>query len=260
MSIFGDSKNNWTELPMKDLPDVRTCVYTLCYNEEIILPFFLRHYLSFCDEVVVYDNGSTDGSVKVINSFENTRIVKYNAGELRDDLHVIMKDNIWKEARGRFDFVVVVDADEFIYSPDMKKLLAYCKKTGKTILHPKGYEMVGENDPGKEGMIYDHIKNGIYNSIYDKKAVFDPNSIREINYAPGAHKAVPRGRVKYFRSPDLKLLHYKFLSKERYLKKIRDARQSDENRKHNYGFVLDYPEEYHVKLYEDMLKKAVPVV
>lgn len=244
----------------EELPDVRICVYTFCYNEEKILPFFLRHYLSFCDEVVVYDNGSTDNSAKIINSFKNTRIVKYNPGELRDDLHVVMKNNIWKEARGRFDFVIVVDADEFIYYPDMKKLLAYCKKNGKTVLHQKGYEMVGESDPGSEGMLNDRIKKGVYNRLYDKKVVFDPNKIREMNYTPGAHKAVPRGRVRYFRSPDLKLLHYKFLSKERYLDKVANVRQSDENRKKNYGITADLPEEFHKNLYEDMLKKSTTVL
>ena len=263
MNLFGlqlGKTTNYLDTPPSELPEVKVCAYTLCYNEEIILPFFLRHYLSFCDEVVVYDNGSTDNSVKIVNSFKNTRVVRYNAGELRDDLHVTMKDNIWKEARGRFDFVVVVDSDEFIYAPQMKKLLAFCKNEGKTILYPKGYEMVGEALPPDTGMIYDHIKKGVPNKIYNKCAIFDPNKIKEIRYAPGAHKIAPKGRVRYFSSPELKLLHYKFLSKERYLNKIKDGRQSEDNRKKNYGFALDLPMDYHVKLYDDMLAKAEKVI
>ncbi|MFA5104269.1 MAG: glycosyltransferase family 2 protein [Candidatus Margulisiibacteriota bacterium] len=242
------------------LPQAKTCVYALCYNEETILPYFLRHYSTFCNEIVVYDNGSTDKSLKIINSAKNTRIVRYNAGELRDDLHRTMKDNIWKEARGRFDFVVVVDMDEFVFYPDMKRLLGFCKLKGKTILSPKGYEMVGDEVPTGSGMIYDYIKKGVYNKLYNKCAIFDPDAIKEIRYSPGAHRAAPRGRVRYFRSPELKMLHFRFLSKEHYLNRIKNARQSEMNRKKNYGFALDLPEEYHSKLYEDMLSKAETVI
>ena len=63
-----------------------------------------------------------------------------------------------------------------------------------------------------------------------------------------------------FRSPDLKLLHYRYLGRENYLKKIKGARQSDVNRKNNWGSYLDYPEEYHVKLFNEMLSKAEKVI
>jgi hypothetical protein len=72
--------------------------------------------------------------------------------------------------------------------------------------------------------------------------------------------AVPRGRVRLFRSPDLKLLHYKFLGRENYLKKIKGARQSEINRKNNWGAYLDCPEEYHIKLFNDTLMKAEKVI
>lgn len=264
MRIFGiDIANNPKTddvLGEPDLPKVRTCVYTTCYNEQTILPFFLKHYLSFCDEIVVYDNSSTDNSVKVVNSFDNTRVVKYNTGEIRDDILLIMKNNIWKEARGRFDFVIVVDTDEFLYYPNLKDLLPWCKKKGKTVLKPKGFNMVSEKLADSDKMLYEQVRTGVPEWHYNKCVAFDPNKIREINYTVGAHKAVPRGKVRYFRSPDLKLLHYRYLSRESYLKKMKNSRQSDVNRKNNWGVYLDYPEEHHNKLFDDMLMKAKPVI
>ncbi len=251
---------NWLKEPDDTLPDVKTCVYATCYNESAILPFFLEYYLSFCDEVVIYDNSSTDNSVAIVNSYPNTRIVRYNTGGIRDDILLIMKNNMWKEARPRYDFVIVVDTDEFVYSPDMKKLLRYCKKHGKTVLSPKGYNMIGEKFPEKGRPITEQIKTGVAEWHYNKKAVFDPNSIREMNYTVGAHKAVPRGRVRYFSPPDLKLLHYRYIGRDYYLSKIKNARQSDVNRKNNWGAYLDYPEQHHIDLFNGILKKAEKVI
>ena len=90
--------------------------------------------------------------------------------------------------------------------------------------------------------------------------MFDPNAIKEMRYSPGAHRAAPQGRVRYFKSPQLKMLHYRFLSKDHYLKRIKNSRQSEMNRKKNYGFALDLPEEYHSKLYDDMRNKAEVVI
>ena len=263
MKIFGwelGGKIDLKSIPDTDLPEVKVCVYTLCYNEEVILPFFLRHYLEFCDEVVVYNNGSTDNSVKIINSFKNTRVVNYHAGEIRDDLHMLMKNNIWKEARGRFDFVIVVDTDEFLYSPDMKKLLAYCKKNGKTVMKPVGYNMVSEKQPDGDGQIYEYSKNGSKHWHFNKCVLFDPNKIKEINYAIGAHKAVPRGIVRRFSHPDLKLLHYKFLSRKYFLEKMSNVRLSKNNIKNNWGYTDKFNEAELKKRFDDLLANAKRVI
>ena len=66
--------------------------YFLCYNEANILPHLLKHYLSFCEKVVILDNHSTDNSVEIVKSFENTEVIPYNSnGELRDDIYIQLK-------------------------------------------------------------------------------------------------------------------------------------------------------------------------
>jgi glycosyltransferase involved in cell wall biosynthesis len=42
-------------------------IFTVTYNEELLLPFFIRHYrerFPNCN-IVVYDNESTDNTVKI---------------------------------------------------------------------------------------------------------------------------------------------------------------------------------------------------
>lgn len=42
-------------------------VYTFCYNEIQILPFVEQYWRRFASKVVVYDNGSTDGSLEFLS-------------------------------------------------------------------------------------------------------------------------------------------------------------------------------------------------
>jgi len=45
-------------------------VFTTCYNEEIILPYFIRHYKQFARNITIYDNMSTDNSINIIEESE----------------------------------------------------------------------------------------------------------------------------------------------------------------------------------------------
>ena len=41
-------------------------LYTICWNEERMLPFFFRHYDQWVDRYVVYDDNSTDATLEKI--------------------------------------------------------------------------------------------------------------------------------------------------------------------------------------------------
>ena len=50
---------------------MRIDVYTILRNERIILPYFLRHYGSFADCLVVYDDRSDDGSRELLDKYDD---------------------------------------------------------------------------------------------------------------------------------------------------------------------------------------------
>ena len=41
-------------------------LYTLLYNEEHILPYFLKHYSQYVNKIVVHNNQSTDTSIQIL--------------------------------------------------------------------------------------------------------------------------------------------------------------------------------------------------
>ena len=235
-------------------------VYTLCYNEEIILPFFLRHY-DFADRIFVYDNYSTDKSIEICNANPKVEVRQYDSGgEIRDDLYLKIKNNAWKQSRGIADYVIVVDIDEFLYSDNILQKLS---TISKTIIEPNGYEMVSDEIPSGIEQIYNYIPNGATSPGHNKCVIFNPDAIQEINYRPGCHSCKPIGNI-ILHPPDgtFKLLHYKHLSVEYVIDRYRkfNERLSEFNIRNGYGIQYTYTENQLRTYHSDIKKHAVNVI
>jgi len=240
-------------------------VYTMCYNEEILMPYFLRHYSQFADKIFIFDNHSTDETSKIADACPKVHRVVYGDPNKFYDSHLIkMKNEEYKKSRGVADWVVVVDVDEILYHNDIISLLKQYKDSG--IIFPKvsGYDMIGDVYPSSEFQIYDEIKCGIPDKMYCKRAVFNPSV--DINYVVGAHKCSPRGPVVESLSADIKLLHYRFLCKEFFVNnmKRRSARLSDENIKRGWSFLRLKPNDtidgWSTRTYEERKKNRIKIV
>lgn len=230
----------------KELPKVH--IHVLCWNEEKIIPYFLKYYENYVDKIIVYDNKSTDNSVKLLKKHPKTFIVSYDTnGEIRDDAYLQIKNNAWKNSVNEADIVIICDMDEFLYSEDLKQYIIDFQNSDSTIIKPEGYDMVIENftfDYSKK--ITDLVKTGFRNNHFDKLVMFKPKKINSINYNFGCHVASPMGEVKYFDKP-IKLLHYKRLGLDYFLNKmaIYKKRISLFNKKNKLGFEYEFQKEDH---------------
>ena len=173
--------------------------YLMCYNEEVMLPFTLKHYGQFCDKITVYyDNQTTDHSKEIINSFSGTEVIEFQGRGLNDILLRDIKNNMWRSSRGEYDWVIVADMDELLYCPNIEERLRYLREAKITIVRPKGYDMISEALPNLDRPIIDQIRQGIENSNESKCVLFNPNKIENINYFYGAHNCEPEGQVRYY--------------------------------------------------------------
>ena len=155
-------------------------VYSLCWNEEIIAPYFLKHYKSITNDIVVYDNYSDDNTCEILKECE---IRKFDTkGKFRDDIHIEIKNEIWKECKGKYDWVIICDMDELIYCEKIHSALNQADFLGYTAIIPKGYSMVGDKLPTTEGMIYEEINKGKQDNNYSKMSIINPNKVDETNY------------------------------------------------------------------------------
>ena len=207
-------------------------IFTTCYNEEIILPYFIRHYKKFARNITIYDNMSTDESINIMKNNDINIIPFDTNGKFEESTLMNIRNNCWKNSDA--DWVIVCDADELIYHDNLIELL---EKNQSTHIVVEGYEMMSEKLPTTEGQIYEELKFGYHKPDYSKPCLFKPSKLKEINFAPGSHTADPTGDVITDQNTGIKLLHYKYLNREVLIKKYEHykIRQSEEMKKNGWG-------------------------
>ncbi len=202
---------------------MRIVTFTQFWNEACILPFYLRHYSQFAEKMVFYDHGSTDNSREIIRSFPNTEIREIK-GRFTEEMKRDNFNNCYKEERGKSDFVIVGDVDEFLYHEDMRFHLELAKKHESTMFYVKGFQMVSDFMPEHRyhGDLLTLITDGVPSVPYSKNIIFHPEI--EINFGNGHHECHPKARfypmeneatphnsIIRFSPFVFKLLHFKFL-------------------------------------------------
>jgi glycosyltransferase involved in cell wall biosynthesis len=213
-----------------DICKMRIEAFILAHNEERIMPYLMRHYNQFA-EVVILENNSTDRTVKIAKSMGARVWEQHVPDEINDQWYLDLKDNCWKASRA--DWVIVGDADEFVWHPEIVRILS---ETKATIFKPVFFEMFTDTFPTTEGQIYDEVKTGVPGGA--KMNIFRPSAIKSINYGGGCHDARPEGMVIMDDSSEIRTLHMRFLSLQYVLNRTALAakRMSEFNLRTGLGF------------------------
>lgn len=206
---------------------MKVVVYTFCYNEIDILPFVADYWRRFASQVVVYDNQSIDGSREFLKDLDFVDLRTYNTENQLDDIVLKnLKNEVWKESRGKADFVNVCDLDECLFIPDLE-FLRKAKADGIAVVTPKTFNLIDPELPKHDGQLM-HLKTPRYyietwdgkshpelhGQIKQKALLFDPMLVEESNYKIGCYrsdfqhggKAVTTDEVKCFHLHDVGLV------------------------------------------------------
>jgi len=206
--------------------------FTVCYNEEKMLPYFLRHYLQY-GSVTIFDNYSTDNSIAIAKKYGAIVLPLETGGKFREDILTHIRNECWKESKA--DWVIVTDTDEFVYHSDLSLALS---ETLGTVILPRMFNMYYDRFPKTEGQIYEEVQWGVeFNS---KMSLFRPDQIREMNYDPGCHFAHPIGNfILDFRSPIINL-HFKNMGQEYVNQRNAElcSRNSEENVRNGWNWHI----------------------
>jgi len=239
-------------------------VYSVCWNESMFLPFYLRHYNSFASKIIIYDQHSDDGSREIASQNKLVEIRDYNAEGIHEPSVTGLYNTCYHDARGKADWVILCDIDEIIYDPYIITKLQEYKDMEMSVASVVGYTMMHDKPPkDNKRQIWMYYKNGIRDYVFDKMCVFNPKL--DITYAPGRHTASFYPEPIYSQ-PEIKLLHYRYWGMEWVLKKheIHYARLSKENKENSWGYNK-FPERndgsyYTPKWFDKMYQERVKVI
>lgn len=211
--------------------------------------YAFRHYETIADRIVLHDLGSTDNTFALAQKF-GVQIVHEHTGDKVDDrVNKRIKDTCWLGSDA--DWCAVVDADELLVFPQgAERTLADYTAQGLTVIKPQGWDMASDAYPTTDGQIYDEIKCGAKNWLYDKPVLFSPRLVREIDFYVGAHgltSATLRDGTTLpnpvaYASPPALLLHFHHIGPVERIGERYDAtraRMCENNVKMNWGNVSE---------------------
>ncbi|HEY2857242.1 MAG TPA: glycosyltransferase family 2 protein [Terracidiphilus sp.] len=215
-------------------------LYAICWNEGVMITFFLRHYESFVDRFVIFDDGSTDGTVEILRAHPKVEVRRLKR-RVRNSLVLSMLavyQQAWKESRGKADWVIVTNIDEHLHHPAMPDYLADCRAQGVTAIPALGYNMVSETVPDDSLRLSETVTKGVLNHYMSKLDIFDPDAVREINYGAGRHQAWPQGRIVWPARDEVVNLHFKYVGRSRIKSRHveMDAGMGSLDRRRGWGF------------------------
>ena len=220
-------------------------VFTFCWNEMAVLPFAVDYWRRFASHVTVFDNGSTDGSVEFMQQHSDLiTIDRFETdNQINDQLLLNMKNDAWKQARGRADLVVMCDMDEMLIP--MADELQRMMDEGCTVCMPRWFTMMSDEVPGHEAGKYLHQIRPYAIQSPGKVILFDPNKIDSMHYEPGAHQCQPEGYVKWFEGGIYCLHTDHNFSLENKIERYKQmyARMSDINKRKGWGIHYGFNED-----------------
>jgi len=171
-------------------------IFILCFNESVLLPHTIHHYRTMLPlaDITIYDNESSDDSVKIAKSL-GCKVVSWSSKGILNELNqTSLKNKCWKSVKE--GWVIVLDMDEWLCVTEAD--LNAEEKAGTTILDILGYDMIGTS---KEVDLHDinlhRITRANPHKPENKSLCFFRPDIKEINYSPGAHTSMAEGNVKY---------------------------------------------------------------
>jgi hypothetical protein len=183
-------------------------------NEQDMVLHFVRYYRQFSD-VTIWDDQSDDDTAAVARA-EGATVLSLSQHEPELEYRLLwVKNDGWKKWRDQYDWMIVVDVDEFLYHEDLVGALRHARELKATILSPSGYQMVSPHPPIADQPLPYAVRRGEISPMYSKNCCFNPKKIHEIGYYVGAHFNAPSGTILMLPYPGLKLLHYHYMSAER---------------------------------------------
>ena len=192
-------------------------VVIICKNEAAVIGATLQSLQGVSDDIIVYDNGSTDDTVAIAKGFN----VQVHQGSWEGFGKTKTKAN----SLAKHDWILSLDADERI-DTDLKKSLLAFQPTGNRVV----YDLRFKNFLGDKLLKYGEWGHDYHIRLFNRTIVqWNNEPVHETLLIPPDVKAIRmNGCILHKTMKDLheyahKMVHYAMLSADKYYQKGKKA-------------------------------------
>ncbi len=202
---------------------------TFTYNEEILVPFVMDYWKKISpDKLIVFDNGSTDSTVSLLQQYPFVEVRNYDTnGRFDEKALTALRNSCWKTVDA--DYIILTDFDEVpFYASETGTLREYLEKSPGTLFKTIQYDLIRENLPIYENLnlnnlLLHQVKGKLFRDPgerYHKVHILDRRMIKDMRWAVGCHSCSPTGNVKTVTKPkEVVFMHLRYLGEE-YVKAL----------------------------------------
>lgn len=179
------------------MSNLKTCWVTLCYNEIDILPFVSQYWERIGCDVVVYDNGSTDGSTQYLLNLPYVTLKHFDSDGQNDVIQKTVKEQAFKELKDNYDIIIISDMDEVFYFNDFKAISEAFVKSDDTILMTPIISLCEDSKPpySKDLLLHQQCHKFYKQRMnhmrglddYSKLSIFNAKKIDSLTMSVGQH-------------------------------------------------------------------------
>jgi len=139
------------------------------YNEQFLLPFFLKHY-DWVDKInVIYDQDSNDNTLNILTSNPKVNVIPFRFPDMMDDFLKVKKiDEAYKNLHDP-SRILLVDADEFIFID--RGMLERIKYPVVNVKLFNVYRHISEGDLDVSKPVKEQRRHGVFVKMYNKPII-----------------------------------------------------------------------------------------
>lgn len=231
--------------------NLKICWVVLCYNEMDVLPFVHKYWERIgVSKVVVFDNGSTDGSLEYLSKLPYVELRHFDSNGQNDLIQKQVKEEAYREYKNSYDIMIISDMDEVFYFYDFEATVKRFIDGSYNCMVTPIYSLCEDLKPQpEEGKYLHQLCHKFYKQKMNhmkgfekvsKISIFNCKITDDIGMSVGQHYVYTRP-MKIMLSNDGFCLHIdKGLSEDFYVAKRKKMAEnlSDTNKK--YGMCVEY--------------------
>lgn len=220
-----------------------------------ILPFIRKYWERISADVIVYDNGSTDGSLEYLSSIPYVTIRHFDSDGHNDIIHKNVKEQAYLEYKNDYDIIIITDMDEVFFFDDFKAVSEAFIDGGYNILMTPIISLCEDfKPPYSEDKYLHQLCHKFYRQRmnhmkgfddFSKLSIFNTKVTDRVNMSVGQHYVKTSPDMKIMLSNNGFNLHvdkgfgldYKYKVRQRMY-----ANLSDTNKR--YGMAIEYADSY----------------